>query len=151
PDGNVLGRRRRHNLRDLDKERGRVGHRWSSRPHRTKAHQAHAVLELLAWHARLQSGSVEVYWWRRSDLLLRRQLKLAAGPHASWPGLASATYVALQHRSLKITASPRRRGDRVKRRVCVPPRQNLALLRRVISEATVRDQLWQIRISLSAV
>src|SRR5262249_60983496 len=90
PDGNVLGRRRRHNLRDLDKERGRVGHRWSSRPHRTKAHQAHAVLELLAWHARLQSGSVEVYWWRRSDLLLRRQLKLAAEPHASWPGLVSA-------------------------------------------------------------
>src|SRR6516165_12100123 len=95
-----------------------IGHRWSSRPHRAKAHQAHAVLELLAWHARLQSGSVEVYWWRRSDLLFRRQLKLAAGPHASWPGLVSATYVALQHRSLKITARPptllaRRRGDRV--------------------------------------
>jgi hypothetical protein len=37
-----------------------------------------------------QSGSAEVYWWRRSDLLLRRQLKLAPD---LWPGLVSATYV----------------------------------------------------------
>ena len=48
-------------------------------------------------------------------------------------------------------ARPRRRGDRVKTARLRARALKLGFVRRVISEAIVGDQLWQIRISSSAV
>ena len=76
PRGSLLDRRWRHHLRQLDQERGRLGHCRPSRPRRLEeGHAPHEVVELLPRLARLQPGAAEGLRRRRPVLLLRRELR----------------------------------------------------------------------------
>ena len=56
PQGTYFDGGRRHDLRQLDEERRRLGDRRPPRPHGSQGHAPHEVVELLARLARLQPG-----------------------------------------------------------------------------------------------
>src|SRR5262249_62136915 len=61
-------------LRQLDQERRRLGHRRSQRPSGSARRRASALVEFSAPLARLQRGGLEKHWRRWLALLLRGEL-----------------------------------------------------------------------------
>ena len=76
PHGHVLDRRRRHDLRQLDFERRRLGHRRPPRPHRPQGHPPHDIVEFVPRHPRLQRRGAEGHRRQRPLLLFRGGIKL---------------------------------------------------------------------------